>query len=193
MSEGFHLSASPFEMVGFITGILCIWYNTKAHIYGWPLAIISVSAYFIVFYESKLYADMGLQIVYVILNIYGWWNWRKDTDHKKIKPRNFPNNTYWIGIGMIVIGLTLPIGIFLVNFTDSEVPFMDAFTTSLSFVAQILMGLKFTQNWIIWICADIIYVGLYTSKGLYLTAVLYFIFTGLAIYGLWSWKKLTLT
>jgi nicotinamide mononucleotide transporter len=191
MSEFFQLFASPFETVGFITGILCIWYNTKAHVYGWPLAIISVSSYFVVFFESKLYADMVLQIVYVILNIYGWWNWKKDADNNKIQPRNLPRKNNWILLGLIVIGLTLPIGFLLVKFTDSEVPFFDAITTSLSLVAQVLMGLKFTQNWIIWICADIMYIGLYFFKELYLTALLYLIFTGLAIYGFWSWNKLS--
>ncbi|MBY0425015.1 MAG: nicotinamide riboside transporter PnuC [Cytophagales bacterium] len=182
--------ASPFETIGFITGIICIWYNTKGHMYGWPFAIISVSSYAVVFYESKLYADMSLQLVYLSLSIYGWWQWKKGAVNNKIKPRNLPSRISWLYVlGSIGI-FTLAISFLIGNLTDSDVPWLDAFTTGSSLVAQYLMNIKITQHWIVWIVADIVYIGLYAYKELYLTTLLYIIITGLAVYGYFNWKKM---
>jgi len=189
MQEIAKFFASPYETVGFVTGIICIWYNTRGHMHGWPFAIISVSAYTVVFYQNKLYADMGLQLVYLVLSIYGWWQWKKSATENKIKPRNLPSKKHWIWISFVIGLLTISIGLTIKTYTDSDVPFLDAFTTSMSLVAQYLMGVKITQNWIIWIIADLVYVGLYAYKGLYLTTLLYVIITGLAFYGYWNWKK----
>lgn len=187
----FFFQTGVLEWLGVFTGILCVWLAAKNNIYTWPIAIISVVVYMFIFFESKLYADTGLQVYFLIMNIYGWYYWSKST--------NNPQATRPIvTIGQKEILLSI-VGIFVFTFllgqllyknTDASFPYLDSFCTACSLVAQIFLARKIIQNWLIWIFVDMIYVGMYISKDLYATAVMYALYVYIASVGYLDWKKL---
>lgn len=176
------------EWVGTISGFACVYLAARQNIWNWPVAIISVVAYSILFYEYKLYGDAVLQIYFMATSFYGWYYWikRKEAHQKPIVSLNI---TELIKLGLAGVVLTLLLGWFLDNYTDTNVPYADGFCTAISFIAQFLMTRKVLQNWILWIIVDICYVPLYLYKNLGLTAVLYTLFLGLAVMGYLQWRK----
>ena len=176
------------EWAGALTGILCVYLAAKQNIWNWPIAIISVIAYAIVFYKNQLYGDAGLQIYFLGTSVYGWYFWinKKEKQEKSIISLN--NKEFIVTIIATVI-LSLLLGLFLKKFTPTNVPYIDGFCTAVSFIAQILMTRKVLQNWAFWIFVDICYVPLYIYKNLYVTALLYIILLILAWLGHIDWKK----
>lgn len=176
------------EWLGTLSGFACVYLAAREHIWNWPVAIISSLAYAVLFYEFKLYGDAGLQIYFVATSFYGWYFWiNKKQAHEK--PIVSLNNTELIKVALSSFLLTLLLGWFLDNYTDTNVPYADGFCTALSFVAQFLMTRKVLQNWVLWIIVDICYVPLYLYKNLALTAILYTLFLALAIMGYLQWRK----
>ena len=179
---------SWLEWVGTISGFVCIYLAAKENIWNWPISIISVVAYSIVFYESKLYGDTVLQIYFLSTAFYGWYFWlkKKTSDDKPVESIT---GRQWAYIILGIAVLTGLLGLFLKSKTDTDVPYIDGFCTAMSFAAQLLMTRKILQNWIIWIVVDICYVPLYIHKHLALTAVLYFVLIILAIIGYIDWRR----
>jgi|DewCreStandDraft_4_1066084.scaffolds.fasta_scaffold00022_134 nicotinamide mononucleotide transporter len=183
---------SIFEIISALISIVAVYLTVKQKIICFPTGIISVALYFYVFYKAKLYADMSLQIFYISMLIYGWYNWLfKKSGNEKLKVTKLNKKDYPIPI-IIVILFTIVLGFILRNLTDASLPYIDALTTSLSLFAQWLVAKKKIENWIVWIIADTIYVAMYIYKDLYATAILYFIFILLAIKGFLDWRKATL-
>ncbi|WP_316837447.1 nicotinamide riboside transporter PnuC [Pedobacter nutrimenti] len=179
---------SLLEWVGTISGFICIYLAAKENIWNWPVSIISVLAYSIVFYESKLYGDTVLQFYFLSTAFYGWYYWLKKKTAKE-KPVTSIGGKQWLYIIGGVLVLTVLLGLFLSKYTDTDVPYIDGFCTAMSFVAQLLMTRKILQNWLLWIVVDICYVPLYIHKHLSLTAILYFVLIILAIIGYLDWRK----
>jgi len=182
------LHTSPSEWIGVITGFACIYLATRESVWSWPVSIISVLAYAWVFYEAKMYGDMSLQFYFLFTAIYGWYYWmkKKESNDKPITDLDLRGR---ITAVLAVIILTVLLGVFLANFTDTDVPFADGFCTAMSFVAQVLLTRKVLYNWILWIIVDICYVPLYIYKNLNLSAVFYTVLIALAIKGYLDWKK----
>jgi nicotinamide mononucleotide transporter len=179
---------SWLEWIGTVTGFICIYLAAKENIWNWPVSIISVVAYAIVFYQNKLYGDAGLQIYFLGTAIYGWYIWlrkRKTTD----RPIESIAGIQWLYVIAGIIVLTAVLSIYLKANTDTDVPYADGFCTALSFIAQLLLTRKILQNWILWVIVDICYVPLYFHKHLALTAVLYIVLTIIAFMGYLDWKK----
>jgi len=178
------------EWCGVFTGILCVWLAAKNNIFNWPIAIVSVLIYIIIFYESKLYADMGLQVYFLVMNGYGWYYWTKNSKTSQISTPVSTITTREIALSIAaVIFFTLILGSLLHQNTDAAFPFIDSFCTACSLVAQIFLARKVLQNWLIWIFVDIIYVGVYVSKDLYATAIMYALYVYIAWMGYSEWKK----
>lgn len=179
---------TTLEWIGAITGIYCVYLAAKQNIWNWPVAIISVLAYTVVFFKSQLYGDAGLQIYFLGTCIYGWYFWikKKEKNETPVTSLNFKEYT-WIIIAIVVLSLLL--GLFLKKFTPTNVPYIDGFCTAVSFIAQILMTRKILQNWALWIFVDICYVPLYIYKDLYVTAILYLILLVLAWLGYVDWQR----
>lgn len=179
---------TPLEWIGAFTGILCVYLAAKQSIWNWPIAIVSVIAYAIVFYENQLYGDAGLQIYFLGTSIYGWYFWikKKENNEKPVTSLNVKELIYTV---IVIAILSLFLGLFLKKFTPTNVPYIDGFCTSISFVAQILMTRKILQNWALWIFVNICYVPLYIYKNLYVTAILYVVLLVLAFIGHIDWKK----
>ena len=176
------------EWIGAVTGILCVYLAAKQSIINWPVAIISVIAYTIVFYKSRLYGDAGLQLYFLWTSIYGWYFWlRKRGSPEKPVIVLKVKELAWVIIA--VPPLSILLGIFLKKYTDTNVPYIDGFCTAVSFVAQLLMTRKVLQNWALWIFIDICYIPLYIYKNLFVTALLYAILLIPAWLGYVDWKR----
>ena len=179
------------EWLGVFTGILCVWLAAKNNIWNWPIAIISVSIYIFIFFESKLYADMGLQFYFFAMNAYGWYFWsRQKNNSQKDRPITLITNKEIVGSVIGVIVFTLILGLFLHRNTDASFPFIDSFCTACSLIAQLFLARKVLQNWLIWIFVDIIYVIVYFAKGLYATGLMYGLYIFIATVGYIDWKKI---
>jgi len=179
---------TSLEWIGALTGISCVYLAAKQSILNWPVALISIVAYTIVFYKSQLYGDAGLQVYFLGTSIYGWYFWikKKERHEKPVTSLNLKEYT-WVIIAIVVLSALL--GLFLKHFTPTNVPYIDGFCTAVSFIAQILMTRKVLQNWALWIFVDICYVPLYIYKNLYVTAILYTILLVLAWVGHVDWQK----
>ena len=152
-------------------------------------AIVNVGLYIIVFYESKLYADTGLQVIYVVLNAYGWYHWLYGGKNRTELPVSRTSARLWLLLATLgAIGTAL-IGTLLSRKTDAALPYIDAMTTSTSLVAQWMMTRKLLENWLIWVAVDVVYIGMYIYKSLYVTAVLYLIFLVLSALGFVQWRR----
>ncbi len=179
------------EWLGVFTGILCVWLAAKNNIWNWPIAIISVSIYIFIFFESKLYADMGLQFYFFAMNAYGWYFWsRQKNNLQKDRPITLITRKEILLSIVGVIVFTLIIGLFLHQNTDASFPFIDSFCTACSLIAQLFLARKVLQNWLIWIFVDIIYVSVYFAKGLYATGLMYALYIFIATVGYIDWKKI---
>ena len=176
------------EAFGFATGAICVWLVTKGHIWNWPVGLANNIFFAILFWRARLFADFGLQGVYLILGIYGWWSWLHGGAHRSPLPVSRSSRTEWITLTVfLVIGTWALREILLV--VNGAAPFWDAATTALCLCAQYLLCRKRIENWFFWIAADVIYVPLYFSRGLPLTAILYAGFLLLCLVGLQRWKK----
>ena len=151
--------------------------------------MVSVTLYAVVFFEARLYADMGLQGLYFALAAYGWWAWRREGDRHtalavtRTSLRMRVILTVAAAVGGIVLGQTLT------RFTDASLAFVDSLLTSFSVAAQWMQTRKLLESWIVWLAVDVCYVGMFLYKALYLTAGLYAVFLVLAVMGLTEWRR----
>ena len=179
---------STVEIVAALFGVVSVYLSIRQNVWNWPVGIVNVGLYVIVFYGARLYADMGLQVVYIILALYGWYHWlyggagRSPLPVTRARPREL--------LIALVLGAAgaWGIGALLARFTNASLPHLDATLTSASLVAQWMATRKLLENWVLWIAADIVYVGMFIYKRLYPTAALYVVFTVLAIWGYAQWK-----
>lgn len=176
------------EVLGFLTGVLNVWLLVRQRSWNWPVGIANVLVLLVVFWSAGLYADAGLQIVYVGLGLYGWWRWVAGGDQGDLLvSRTSP--AQWRALALAAVLGTAALWLLLDRITDSQVPLADAVTTVLSLAATYLQCVKKVESWWIWIAADLIYVPLYLYKDLWLTGLLYVIFMALCVAGLAAWRR----
>jgi nicotinamide mononucleotide transporter len=180
---------SPLELVAAVVGALSVYLSVRQNIWSWPTAIVNVVLYTIVFYDTKLYADMGLQVIYAALSIYGWYEWLHGGENKT--ELHVSRTGPQLGVILTLIGLVGAgvLGVVLRGATDAALPYMDSFLASTSLVAQWMMTKKKLENWLVWIAVDVLYVGMFIFKHLYLTAGLYAVFLVLAVRGYIDWRR----
>jgi nicotinamide mononucleotide transporter len=185
------ITQNYIELLGLIFGLLYIVLSIKENIWCWPAGLITSALYIYVFFNTKFYADMGLQVYYLIVSVYGWYFWMFGSKSKKQDDLKISRikSKLAILLSIAFILLFVLISYILVNFTDSEVPYWDSFTTAASFVATWMLARKIIEHWIIWVVVDTISLGLYIYKGLYPTVILFAVYTVLAILGYIEWKK----
>ena len=176
------------EILGFITGAVGVWLTVKENIWNWPLGIINSAFLLVVFLSAGLYADTSLQVIYIVLGFLGWYWWLHGGQHKTQLPVSGGRPAELAIVAGLVVIVTAGMTIVLQMVNDSA-PFLDAFTTTLSLAAQYMLTRKLVENWYVWITADIIYIGLYASRALYLTSILYVIFLFMCMAGLAGWRK----
>lgn len=177
------------EWIAAIAGAVSVYLSAREKILSWPTAILNVSLYIFIFYESGLYSDMGLQVVYLILSIYGWYQWLHGGEHRTPLHVSYATARAWVTVAGIGLVFWLGLARYTSALEGVSYPYLDSGLTTLSLIAQWMMTRKIIENWVLWIIADIFYVPMYVAKGLYVTAVLYAVFLGLAAIGLINWRR----
>ena len=180
---------SSIEWVAAIAGAISVYLSARENIWSWPTAIVNVGLYILIFQRSGLYSDMGLQVVYLVLSIYGWYEWlHGGTNRTKLEVSRASNRLWAISAVAGVVGW-LVIWSVTRHLQGVSIPSIDAGLTATSLIAQWMMTRKILENWVLWIIADIVYVPMYIYKHLYVTSALYLVFLALAIMGYVEWKR----
>jgi nicotinamide mononucleotide transporter len=177
------------EILGFVTGAASVLLAVRESAWNWPVGIANNVFFLILFWRAKLYADAVLQIVYIVISIFGWWNWLRGGAGHSALPIGKTTPQSGILLAFVTAMATAVLVIALHRFTDSVVPFWDGVTTALSLTAQYMLSRKLLENWWVWMTADIIYIALYCYKSLYLTGLLYLLFFAMCIAGYSGWRK----
>lgn len=183
------LSMTWIELIAASLGALSVYLMTQQKPAAWPIGLLMVLLYIWIFYDARLYSEMLLQVVYVVLQIYGWWQWLHGGS--KHQGRTISSlNISSISLGLLIgATITLLLGFAMSQYTNANLPWLDAALTGFSLVGQYWMAQKRLQCWLLWIVVDIIYVGMFITAELYLTAILYAAFTALAVYGWREWRS----
>ena len=177
------------QWIAAIVGAISVYLSARENIWSWPTAIVNVSLSAFIFYETGLYSDMGLQVVFLILSVYGWYQWLHGGERRTKLHVSRATSRVWITVTIIGVAGWLVLGRLTSMLPGVSLPYLDSGLTSLSLVAQWMMTRKILENWILWIVADLVYVPMYVFKDLYPTAGLYAVFLGLAVLGLVQWRR----
>ncbi|HEY2848473.1 MAG TPA: nicotinamide riboside transporter PnuC [Gemmatimonadaceae bacterium] len=177
------------EPLAVATGVVSVWLSVKQKISSWPTALVNVALYFVVFREARLYADMGLQVIYFALSLYGWYEWLYGGENRTELKVTRANAGMAVRLGAIAIIGVAVLGTLFTRYTDAALPYVDSATATVSLVAQWMMTRKVLENWAVWIAVDIVYVGMFIYKHLYPTAGLYAGFLVLAVMGHLQWLR----
>jgi nicotinamide mononucleotide transporter len=184
-----HQSLSNLEIVGFLTGLASVWLSRQMSVSNWPVGLVSVACFAVLFLNAKLYADALLQFAFGIVGLYGWWRWTHDASRTGV-PRPCRMSVWQRTVSFTIAGvLTVAVAYPLARFTDSPLPYPDAAIFSFSMVAIWAQAKRFVENWLIWIAVDVVSIPVYWSRQLPLTALLYAIFMILCVFGLLAWKR----
>lgn len=177
------------EIAATIFGLISVYLTVKQKIWCWPTGLVMVILYIIIFANARLYSDMGLQVFYVFMQIYGWYNWLyggKKKDDLPVSRLTKPKMVLWF---VMIIAGTFGLGFVMDNYTNADFAYYDSFTTVLSVIAQWFLTKKIFESWVLWITVDVVAIGIYMLKSLYFTAGLYTVFLVLATMGLIQWYK----
>ena len=181
----------PFPMteaLGFVTGAACVYLVVRQSIWNFPLGLANNIFFLILFGQARLFGDAGLQIVYLVLGVHGWYQWLHGGEHRTALTITRASRQV-----LLVLAVLIPLAtwglVLILRKVNGSAPLPDAFTTVLSLAAQYLLNRKMLENWFIWIVADVIYIYLYIVRDLHLTAVLYGVFLCLCIAGFVRWRR----
>ena len=193
LATAFVLWGAPvswLEVIAFVLAVAMVLLNMRVNAWAWPLAIASSLMYLLLFWNSRLYGDAALQIVFALVAGWGWWQWLRGTlpDGRALEVRRL--DARGRAIALVAALLAWPaIGLFLARYTDTDVPWWDAFPTAGSLLGQWLLGRKFVENWPAWLVVNVVATALFAYKGLWLTVLLYALFAVLSIAGWRVWLQ----
>lgn len=190
----FTLLGSPvtaLELVAFVLSLWMVGCNLRVNPLGWPLAIVSSLLYGLLFLQSKLYGEAGLQVLFIVLAGWGWWQWLRGTggDGQALRVRRMSVRSR-AAAALATLAAWPLFGLLLKHATDSDVPFLDALPTVASITGQILLARKRVENWAVWLFVNVVSIGLFAYKALWLTVLLYAVFAMLSVVGLRAWRRL---
>ncbi|MBC7993279.1 MAG: nicotinamide mononucleotide transporter [Rhizobacter sp.] len=190
----FTLWGSPVTWLEIVAFVLAVWMvvaNIRVNPIAWPLAIVSSLLYLALFANSKLYGESALQLVFSVVAGWGWWQWLRGTttDGSVLKVRSLSARGRWLMLGIFAIAWPV-VGMFLKRHTNTDVPWWDAFPTAGSLIGQWLLGRKYVENWPTWVVVNVVSVGLFVYKGLWLTTLLYGVFIVMSFIGWRAWQRL---
>ena len=180
------------ELTAVAFGLVCVWFMKKESLLAFPFGIVNVLIYVYIFYAARLYANAGINAFFFVMSVYGWYNWtRKDSNDDTIRITRSSKQELLLNALAGIIFFFI-IRLVLIRFTESSIPSWDAATTAVYIIAQWLLSRKKIENWILWISADTVMIGLCAWEGLYFSSFQYLVFTIIAILGFREWKtKLT--
>ena len=179
---------TPLEIAAVVFTLINVWLAVRQNIWTWPSGIASVILYGIVFYQSRLWANAGLQVIYLALSIHGWYEWlHGGANHGELHARR-ATPRQWIGCAIAGVVLTAAL-LWLLKVTSGSAPLSDASTTAFSIVGQWMLNEKLVENWLIWLAVDIVYVPMFFASGRPASAWLYAFFCILAVKGFIDWRR----
>lgn len=182
---------SLIEIVAAVFGFFCVALYIARNALSWPVGLVQVVLYIWVFWQAKLYADMILHCIYVVLQIYGWWAWSNsrsvESDAEGIIQVRTLGAQGHLGCLAATVVMTFLFASALSNWTDAQSPLADSFVAAASLVGQCLLALRYIENWGYWIAVNSVGVFLFASRGLIPTSILYCLFWVMAWIGLWTW------
>jgi nicotinamide mononucleotide transporter len=179
-------AVSPLETLAVVASLLSVWLTVRRRIACWPVGLVGVAAYFALFVRERLYADAALQLIYFAQGVYGWHSWHRDELRSAPPIRTLSMRwrlVFTVGLAAVAWGT----GTLLARGTNAAAPHWDAAASATSLAANQLLTRRYIENWVLWIAVDVVYVGLFYWKGLYMSAALYAIFLALAGAGLRRW------
>lgn len=176
------------EIAGSILSLIYLYLSIKQRVSLWIFGFLASALYVAVFFETKFYADMSLQLYYLVVSVYGWYNWKKGSVSKKV-PVTRTTKKMWLVILPVTVVIYFIYYYILFYHTDSTIPVSDSFVGALSVIATWMLARKLVENWLFWIIADGLCVGLYIYKGLFPTAALFVVYTVMAVVGYRQWLK----
>lgn len=180
------------DIVTTVLGLAYILFEYRASVWMWLVGFMMQALGIVLYYQKGLYADCGMEFYYLAMTVYGYWKWVHGSSEKKELPiRHFPRKLIlpWLGIITLV---WFVIYLILTNFTNSNVPIADSFTTALSIIGIWALAHKYLEQWFIWIAVDVVTCGLYFFKDIPFKASLYAIYVIIAVFGYLKWKKMVI-
>ena len=178
-----------FELAAAVIGAVSVSLSVRESVWSWPTGIVNVLMYVWVFWCARLYADMGLQVVYAGISVYGWWHWLHGGAQRSVLPVSHMPARYRLPLVAGTVAFAVVVGALLHRGTDASLPWADASLTAASLAAQWMLSRKYVENWLVWIAADVAYVALFSYERLWCSAALYAVFLVLAVAGWRAWRR----
>lgn len=193
-AEAFTLWGNPVTWTEIVAFVLAVWMvvcNWRVNPLAWPLAMVASALYALLFFDARLYGEASLQLVFIAVAAWGWWQWLRGlgADGAPLRVRHLGARAR-LGVAAAVLAAWPLLALFLDHATDSDVPWFDALPTVGSLAGQWLLGRKYVENWPVWIGVNVVSVGLFAWKGLWLTVILYALFVVMAALGWRAWRRL---
>jgi nicotinamide mononucleotide transporter len=176
------------EAVAVVFGAAAVALTIRQSLWCWPLGLVQVALYVYVFYQARLYSDMVLHVIYVVLQVYGWYRWRSG-ERGSALPVSYLSLAERASWAMAIALAAFVWGEAMLRYTDAAAPRADAFIAAASLAAQYLLAIKKLENWIVWIVVDVVAIAVYWGRDLRLTSGLYCVFLALCALGLIEWRK----
>lgn len=178
------------ELLACVLSVAMVVCNARLNPAGWPLAIVASALYGLLFFDSRLYGEAGLQLVFIAAAGWGWWQWLRGTDDAgaRLTVRRLSNRQRLAALAVVLLAWPL-LGRLLDTATDSDVPYLDALPTVGSLLGQWLLGRKWLDTWPVWLAVNLVSIGLFAWKGLWLTTALYAVFAAMSVWGWRAWAR----
>ncbi len=187
-----YLAANWLEIVGLVSGLLCVWLLIRENVLTFPIGLLYAVVTVVVVARANLFADVILNLYYVVMNAYGWYFWLyggKQRREQTVLLVGLVPRHQWVWITLVTIAGTGLMGWYFATQTSAALPYPDSFTTVASFVAMWMSARKYLESWVLWFVIDVVQVALYLIKGIEAYALLYLIYLGMAVAGWISWRK----
>lgn len=187
-----YITANWLELLGLLTGVLCVWLLIRENILTFPLGLLYAVITVVVVARHNLFADVILNLYYVAMNAYGWYFWTYGGRERRGSEQllvSWVPRIQWLGLIAIMIVGTVAMGWYFATQTTAALPYPDSFTTVASFVAMWMSARKYLESWVLWFVIDVVQVALYVIKGIEAYAVLYLIYLAMAVFGWLAWRK----
>ena len=180
--------SQALEWIGFVAGVLCVWWVVKERVANWPLGIVNCLAWLVLLWMNAIYLNALLQIVYIVISLYGWWHWLYGGPARDALPvRRAARDERLRGLALVLVGTV--VGTSLMQLVGDAAPVWDAFTMITSITAIWWQAKKIYESWMLWLTVDVVYFGLYGSQDLWLTALTQVAFGAMCIVGLRDWRR----
>lgn len=184
---------SQLEIVSVAFGLAYVIFAARENIWCWPCAFIGTGTAIFLFWDASLLMESGLNIYYLAMAVFGWWQWqyggRKDNDKAQVLSiSSWGINQHLLCLAVIA-ALTAVSGYLLSQNTSAALPYVDSFTTWSAVITTWMVARKILQNWLYWVVIDAVSVWLYYERGLYLYALLFVAYTVIAVFGYLQWRK----